>query len=61
MDSDDCIHPRLLESYRELDDDSVTLLCDYTTDMEEWKRFSLNDFQEHNGVRCQREVHEIIL
>lgn len=47
VDSDDCIHPRLLESYRELDDDSVTLLCDYTTDMEEWKRFSLNDFQEH--------------
>ena len=47
VDSDDCIHPRLLESYRELDDDSVTLLCDYTTDMEEWKRFFLNDFQEH--------------
>ena len=47
VDSDDSIHPRLLESYRELDDDSVTLLCDYTTDMEEWKRFSLNDFQEH--------------
>lgn len=47
VDSDDCIHPRLLESYRELDDDSATLLCDYTTDMEEWKRFSLNNFQEH--------------
>ena len=47
VDSDDCIHPRLLESYRELDDGSVTLLCDYTTDMEEWKRFSLNDFEEH--------------
>lgn len=47
VDSDDCIHPQLLESYRELDDDSVTLLCDYTTDMEEWKRFSLNDIQEH--------------
>ena len=47
VDSDDCIHPRLLESYRELDDDSVTLLCDYTTGKEEWKRFSTNDFQEH--------------
>lgn len=47
VDSDDCIHPRLLESYREMDDDSVTLLCDYTTDMEEWKQFSTDDLRAH--------------
>lgn len=47
VDSDDCIHSRLLESYREIDDDSVTLLCDHTTDMEEWKQFSNDDFRNH--------------
>lgn len=46
VDSDDCIHPRLLESYREIEDDSTTLLCEYTTDQETWKQCVVDNLRD---------------
>lgn len=45
VDSDDCIHPKIVENYLKLQNSGVTVICDLTDDYDRWKNFKGSDFE----------------
>ena len=54
VDSDDCIHPELVEMYMQTVKPDITVLCEYTTDFEQWKKFT-EDSSDKKVVHVSRQ------
>lgn len=54
VDSDDCIHPELVEMYMQTVKPDITVLCEYTIDFEQWKKFT-EDSSDKKVVHVSRQ------